>query len=138
MGQLGVRTLFDSDLANLTDISSEPDLYVQKVIHQAELEVNEEGSEAAVATAVLIGTRTASVGKRPRSFKVNRPFVFVIQDRSLGVPLFMGRIVDPSGQRKLGTSAKSSKLMAKSLRRLGVEEGLEDSESIRFPDERGR
>ena len=62
-----------ADLANLTDISEEPDLYVQKVIHQAELEVNEEGSEAAAATAVLIGTRTASVAnKRPREFKVNR------------------------------------------------------------------
>ena len=70
-----------ADLANLTDISEEPDLYVQKVIHQAELEINEEGSEAAAATAVLIGTRTASAAKRPRMFKVNRPFVFVIQDR---------------------------------------------------------
>lgn len=138
--QLGVRTLFDSDLADLSDISDEPDLFVQKIIHQAELEVNEEGSEAAAATAVLIGTRTASVGKRPRSFKVNRPFVFVIQDRSLGVPLFMGRIVDPSGQRRLGaaraTKQMSAALMTKVLRREESEDN--GSESIRFPDERGR
>merc|ERR1719499_2049438 len=135
--QLGVRTLFDSDLANLTDISSEPDLYVQKVIHQAELEVNEEGSEAAAATAVLIGTRTASLpGKRPREFKVNRPFAFVIQDRSLGVPLFMGRIVDPSGKRTLGSQVRSSKLIAKALRRIDVQ--AESDEGITFPDERGR
>ena len=92
-----------ADLANLTDISEEPDLYVQKVIHQAELEVNEEGSEAAAATAVLIGTRTASLpNKRPREFRVNRPFAFVIQDRSLGVPLFMGRIVDPREEQSSG------------------------------------
>jgi len=135
--QLGVRTLFDSDLANLTDISDEPDLYVQKVIHQAELEVNEEGSEAAAATAVLIGTRTASLpNKRPREFKVNRPFVFVIQDRSLGVPLFMGRIVDPSGKRTLGSQVRSSKLIAKALRRIDVQ--AESDEGITFPDERGR
>ena len=100
--ELGARTLFDSELANLTDISDEPDLYVQKVIHQAEVEVNEEGSEAAAATAVIIGTRTAGGARKPRVFKANRPFVFVIQDRALGVPLFMGRIVDPSGRRRLG------------------------------------
>ena len=62
--------------------------------------------------------------------------------RLLGVPLFMGRIVDPSGKRKLGTpAARSSKLMAKALRRLDVphQGGSDgDSESIRFPDERGR
>ena len=79
MGQFQAKHHFllnidPADLANLTDISEEPDLYVQKVIHQAELEVNEEGSEAAAATAVLIGTRTASLpNKRPREFKVNRP-----------------------------------------------------------------
>ena len=103
--QLGVKTLFFPGLADLSNISDEPNLYVQEVIHQAELEVNEEGSEAAAATAVVVGgiPRSYRGGPpRPRSFKVNRPFVFVIQDRSLGVPLFMGRIVDPSGQRKLG------------------------------------
>ena len=98
--QLGVKTIFDPSLADLSNISDEPGIYVQEVIHQAELEVNEEGSEATAATAVLRGIKSRKVVKK--SFKVNRPFVFMIQDRSLGVPLFMGRIVDPSGQRKLG------------------------------------
>ena len=105
--QLGIKTIFDPSLADLSNISnSKP--YVQKIIHQAEVGVNEEGSEATAATAVLRKQLSASkvVFKRPRLFKVNRPFVFVIQDRSLGVPLFMGRIVDPSGQRKLAMSGR--------------------------------
>jgi len=101
---LGVETVFNSSRADLSYISDEPGIHVQKVIHQAELEVNEEGSEAAAATAVLGGVPRSDgrIPERPRLFKVNRPFVFMIQDKSLGVPLFMGRIVDPSGQRKLG------------------------------------
>jgi serpin B len=100
LGQLGVSTLFDPNSADLSDLSDEAGLHVQKVIHQAEVEVNEEGSEASAATAVVIGTR--SKAPRPREFIANRPFVFIIQDKEFNVPLFLGRIVDPSGKRVLG------------------------------------
>ena len=65
------------------------------VIHEAKIIVNEEGSEAAAATAVSIGTRTIS--KKGDNFIVDRPFVFVIQDLAFNIPLFVGRVNDPSG-----------------------------------------
>ena len=147
--ELGARTLFDAELANLTDISDEPDLHVQKVIHQAEVEVNEEGSEAAAATAVVIGTRTAGAARKPRVFKANRPFVFVIQDRALGVPLFVGRVVDPSGRRQLGSSQQagpqrlnrqvvSAALVARPLQQqqeAEEEDSLPGPDGITFPEQ---
>lgn len=72
-------------------------------MHEAEIDVTESGSEAAAATAVVIGTRTVG-GDKNRLFKVDRPFIFIIQDKKFGIPLFVGRIVDPTGQRTLNAS----------------------------------
>ena len=87
---LGIREVFGSD-ANLSDITQGP-LYVNQVIHQAEIEVNEEGTEAAAATTIGIGIRAQA---RELEFKVDRPFMFVINDTQTGAILFMGRVVDP-------------------------------------------
>ena len=66
---------------------------VSQIIHQAVLEVNEEGSEAAAATVIVV-TR----GLNPNTFimRVDRPFMSVIHDRSSGLLLFMGIIHDPT------------------------------------------
>ena len=58
------------------------------------IEVNEEGSEAAAATAAQTNTRMA--GPPHISMIFDRPFYFILQDKTHGVNLFMGRIVDPS------------------------------------------
>ena len=97
---LGVEALFDAQDADLSDIA-DAELSVSGVIHQANLEVNEEGSEAAAATAVVLVTRAGGGGNRERSFIVNRPFFVIIQDTRFHINLFQGRIVDPEGRRSL-------------------------------------
>ena len=66
-----------------------------QVLHKAVIEVNEEGTEAAAATAAVMMTRSAVMVSPPRQFIVDRPFVLVIEDSTTGTPLFMGRVVSP-------------------------------------------
>jgi len=97
---LGVADIFDNSKANLKDIADDP-LYVSDVTHKAVIEVNEEGSEAAAVSSVQINTRTSVVTKTI-SMIFDRPFYFIIQDETHNLNLFMGRIVDPSGEHGLG------------------------------------
>jgi len=71
-------------------------LYITKVIHQAFIEVNEEGSEAAAATAVVMGTKSAPI--RLAEFKADRPFIFLIRHKATGSILFLGRITNPAAK----------------------------------------
>jgi len=87
----GVTDLFNQR-ANLRGISDLP-LYVSNGIHQAAIEVNEEGSEAAAATAVVVGVRTISRKKR---FFADKPFLFMIHDFQNNITLFAGKVVDPT------------------------------------------
>merc|ERR1719225_1586164 len=93
---MGVSTLFRT--ADLDDISDES-LYVSDVLHKAQVKINEEGSEAAAATAVIVNTRSGGPS-RPRhlEFRVDQPFVFIIHDNANKLPLFIGRIINPSGK----------------------------------------
>ena len=91
MRELGAGEVF-SLAANLQGISNEP-LFATEGIHQAAIEVNEEGSEAAAATAVVVGLRTV---RRRRQFFADQPFMFIIYDFERQVPLFAGKVVDPS------------------------------------------
>ena len=72
---------------------SDQDLYVTEGVHQANIEVNEEGSEAAAATGVVVGVRTI---RRKKQFFADTPFLFLIYDYQNDVPLFAGKVVDPS------------------------------------------
>ncbi|NXE49362.1 ANT3 protein, partial [Casuarius casuarius] len=69
------------------------DLYVSDAFHKAFLEVNEEGSEAAAATAVTISGRSFSMNRM--IFNANRPFLLFIREAALNTIIFMGRIADP-------------------------------------------
>ncbi len=91
LGALGMGIAFEPGLADLSGIGGQPgDLYIDQVKHKTFLEINEEGTEAAAATSV--GIRTVSL---PPSFRVDRPFFFVIREALSGSILFMGRIMDP-------------------------------------------
>ena len=87
----GVTDLF-SKRANLKGISDQA-LYVSNGIHQASIEVNEEGSEAAAATAVVVGVRTI---QRKKRFYADKPFIFMIYDFQNNIPLFAGKVLDPT------------------------------------------
>lgn len=88
---LGMKDAFTS-AADFSGINGRRgDLYISKVIHQAVVEVNEEGTEAAAATGVIM-PRAAPVEPE---FMIDRPFMFMIRDRETGAILFMGRVMRP-------------------------------------------
>jgi serpin B len=70
------------------------------VIHKAYIDVNEEGTEAAAATAVVMRRRLAvrSMQLQPPVFRADHPFLFLIRDNSSGCILFMGRVTDPTNE----------------------------------------
>lgn len=70
-------------------------LYIDRVIHQAFIEVNEEGAEAAAATAVAIGLESLSLN-RPDVIKVDRPFAYFIREKHTGAILFAGTMMNPA------------------------------------------
>ena len=89
---MGMPNAF-SDEADFSGMDGTKDLYISKVIHQAFVEVNEEGTEAAAATAVVDAT---SIAQPQNIFNANRPFIFMIEEKSTGTILFMGKVTDPS------------------------------------------
>ena len=94
--ELGMVDAFDENKADFSGIGGKPGfLCISQVVHKAFIDVNEEGTEAAAATAVIMQTR--AVAQRPRVFKADHPFVFLIRDTHSGAILFMGRIANPKG-----------------------------------------
>lgn len=96
MESLGVKALFTQgqDFRPMTTEVSP--LAVTDVLHQATVTVDKDGTEAAAATAVIIGTTSAMVPDV--ELTVDRPFLFVIHDTDRGTPLFVGRITDPTAR----------------------------------------
>lgn len=89
---LGVDLLFDPNAADLSGIADVDQLYVSDVIHQANITVDEQGTEAAAATAVGVGIVSAPP---PASLTVDRPFFYFIRGGQAGEILFMGRLLQP-------------------------------------------
>ena len=93
---LGMRDAFDGSLADFTGMDSVTGSFIGAVIHKAFVQVDEAGTEAAAATAVI------RLGAGPDStptyyeFRVDRPFFLFIRDKETGAVLFMGRVLDPS------------------------------------------
>lgn len=82
----------DADFTGITD-TIDP-LKITDVVHKAFIAIDESGTEAAAATAVIIGTESAPVGPE-LDFKADRPFFFVIRDNDTHTILFMGRVSAP-------------------------------------------
>ena len=93
--ELGMREAFDPSQADFSGMSDE-DLFVDNVFHKCFVEVNEEGTEAAAATAVVVGITSAAIEPMPVVFNADHPFVFAIRDLDSGALLFMGRVADPT------------------------------------------
>jgi serpin B len=90
---LGAGLAFSAD-ADFSGIGDEP-LAISEVVHKAFIEVNEEGTEAAAATAVLMARGCAMLPKEPKVFKADHPFLFFIRNRNTNAVLFSGRVLDP-------------------------------------------
>jgi len=91
---LGMSEAFSIELADFSGISEPEDLYISDVLHKATITVDEEGTEAAAATAVIIAMKSAP-SDEPISLVIDRPFLFMIQHRPTGTILFMGRVTQP-------------------------------------------
>ncbi len=90
LSAMGMKDAF-SDKADFSGMNGRRDLYISNVIHQAFVEVNEEGTEAAAATAVVMMKAIAS---KPVIFRADHPFMFLIRDNQSGSILFLGRVVE--------------------------------------------
>lgn len=87
--QMGLTDIFDAKKANLSKITSHP-IYLSRLIHKTRIEVNEVGSIASAATGAIFANKAIS----PR-FYANRPFAFLIIEKSANTLLFCGQVRNP-------------------------------------------
>jgi len=95
LSAMGMPTAF-SPSADLSGMDGTRNLYIGDVIHQAFVDVNEEGTEAAAATAVVVQRAMVPMGQPPIPvFRADHPFLFLIQEDESGLILFIGRVEHP-------------------------------------------
>ncbi len=89
--EMGMKDAFSLPPADFSGMTGRKDLCISKVIHKAFVDVTEEGTEAAAATAVVM----KEGGARVLLFRADHPFLFLIRDAKTGCILFMGRLTNP-------------------------------------------
>ena len=97
--QMGVKRIFSQGKAELSGMTKGSSLTVTKVVQKCVIKVDEEGSEAAAATAIITTDRSGFPPPTPPKFHANKPFLYFIVERSSGAILYSGRLVDPSQTR---------------------------------------
>ena len=93
LAAMGMRDAFGG-AADFSGITTAEQLYISAVIHQANIDVDEKGTEAAAATAVVM--KASAVPGAPVTLNVNHPFIFALRDTTTGAILFLGRVADPA------------------------------------------
>ena len=92
---LGIRTAF-TDAADFSRMAAPspdtPGLKISKVLHKTHIELDENGTKAAAATAVIMEKNTAIIGNSPIELTFDRPFVYALVDTATGIPLFIGEV----------------------------------------------
>ena len=91
---LGMEDAFNPDTADFSKMEPKRELYITNVFHKAYIDVNEQGTEAAAATGVIIATRAMVPAKTP-IFKADHPFLFMIIHNKTGAILFTGKLSNP-------------------------------------------
>lgn len=92
--ELGMTSAFVPLTADFSGMTKEEDLFISDVLHQAFIAVDEKGTEAAAATAVVM--EATSAPSLNVELRVDRPFLFAISDDETGTILFLGRVLDPT------------------------------------------
>ncbi|KAM4026595.1 serpin B6-like [Anomaloglossus baeobatrachus] len=90
--EMGLSDLFNADKADLTGISEKGNLYVSEMFHKAFVEINEEGTEAAAATAGIVTARILPIVEK---FHADHPFLFLIKHNETNAILFLGKFCSP-------------------------------------------
>ena len=96
---MGMTDAFDPAKADMSGVTGDKRLFISHVIHKAFVAVDEEGTEAAAATAE---PETLGIDENTKTFYADHPFVFFIRHNSTGEILFMGRLVNPQGVWRKG------------------------------------
>ena len=95
LSDMGMQDAFSPDEADFSGMTGNRELFISDVIHKAFVAVDEAGTEAAAATAVIVGTTSAPVGPLAE-VTLDRPFIFLIRDIETGAILFVGRVLNPA------------------------------------------
>jgi serpin B len=106
---LGMPDAFAPDRADFRDIADapgRPPLFVGAVLHKAFIAVDEKGTEAAAATAVLLTPTAAPDPPKPIPFVCDHPFLFFLRHRATGALLFVGRLAAPAPEPAAGTRVR--------------------------------
>ena len=93
LAELGMKDAFSAQDADFSGMDGKRDLFISAVLHKAFVDVNEEGTEAAAATGVMVEATAAPM--RPIEFRADHPFIFMIRDDKTQSILFMGRVMNP-------------------------------------------
>lgn len=96
LGQMGMPTAFQQMGADLSGMDGTRDLFISAVVHKAVVDVAEEGTEAAAATAVVVAMRSGMEVIDRVAVTIDHPFLFLIRDEATGCILFVGRVVNPA------------------------------------------
>jgi serpin B len=94
LARMDMRDAFSPDEADFSGMTGNRELFISDVVHKAFVAVDEAGTEAAAATAVIVGT-TSAPGEPPVEVTLDRPFIFLIRDIETGAILFVGRVLNP-------------------------------------------
>jgi serpin B len=94
LADMGMPDAFSPDDADFSGMTGNRELFISDVVHKAFVAVDEAGTEAAAATAVIVGTTSAPVDP-PVQVTMDRPFIFLIRDIETGAILFVGRVLNP-------------------------------------------
>jgi serpin B len=95
LGAMGMPVAFTGN-ADLSGMDGKHDLFISDVIHKAFVSVDESGTEAAAATAVIIAATSAPAQEKIINVTIDRPFIFLIRDIQTGAILFLGQVMNPA------------------------------------------
>lgn len=95
LNAMGMKDAFIPGIADFSGMDGTHDLYISAVQHKAFIEVDETGTEAAAATAVVVGIESMPIDE-PLKVNIDRPFIFMIVDNKTGSVLFLGRVINPA------------------------------------------
>lgn len=94
LADMGMPAAF-GDGADFSGMTGEPDLFISDVVHKAFVAVDEAGTEAAAATAVVMAEMAVMPAEDTVEMRLDRPFLFAIRDDNTGTILFVGRVLKP-------------------------------------------
>lgn len=95
LSKMGMSSAFDAKTADFSGITGQRDLFISNIIHKTFIDVAEEGTEAAAATAVIMMKTSMMPPQDTVEFKADRPFIYMIRDNESGAILFIGKYSRP-------------------------------------------